>query len=89
MMRARQMLRLSAPRLRMLTAALLAALPVTLLWPYWGQVLPSHLADHLISAVYEFPLDEMPRCEQFVHYTYTEELSRPMACQVNPAQLMV
>jgi hypothetical protein len=72
-----------------MSTALLAALPMTLLWPYWRQALPTHLANHLISAIYEFPSDEMPRCEQFVHHTDTMKLSRPMACQVNPAQLMV
>ena len=72
-----------------MSTVLLAALPMALLWPYWRRVLPPHLANHLISAIYEFPSDEMPRCEQFVHHADTTELSRPVACQVNPAQLMV
>ena len=83
------MRRLFAIRLHMMSAVLLAALPMTFIWPYWRQALPQHLGNHLISAIYEFPSDEMPRCEQFVHHTDMAELSAPVACQVNSAQLMV
>ena len=89
MVHARKMSRLVIIRLPMMSAALLAALPLVLLWPYYKQTLPFHLASHMISAIYEFPSDEMPRCEHFVHHTDTAGLSRPVACQVNPAQLMI
>ena len=74
---------------RVISAILLASLPTSLLWPYWRHALPQRLADHLMSAIYEFPSDDLPRCEQFVHHTDAAELSRPVACQTSPGQLMV
>lgn len=89
MARARKMSRLMVNRWPVMSVALLAGLPLSLLWPYCKQTLPFHLASHLVSAIYEFPSDEMPRCEHFIHHTDTAGLGRPVACQVNPAQLMI
>lgn len=76
---------LSMPSL--ISVAALAALPITLLWPYWKHRLPEELASHLVSAVYEFPSDDMPRCEQFIRHTHAG--AGQVACETHPGQLMV
>lgn len=76
---------LSMPSL--ISVAALAALPITLLWPYWKHCLPEELASHLVSAVYEFPSDDMPRCEQFIRHTHAG--AGQVACETHPGQLMV
>ncbi len=74
---------------RVTSGMMLAALPITLLWPYWQHTLPGGVAQHLVSAIYEFPSDEMPRCEQFVRHTDTAAMIGPVACETSPAQMMV
>jgi len=74
---------------RLISVAVLAALPITLLWPYWKHRLPEELARHLMSAIYEFPSDDMPRCEQFIRHTHAGGSAGPVACETYPGQLLV
>ena len=74
---------------RAISGVMLAALPITLLWPYWHPMLPGGVAQHLVSAIYEFSSDEMPRCEQFVRHTEASDIIRSVACETSPAQMMV
>lgn len=74
---------------RLISVVVLAALPITLLWPYWKQSLPEELTRHLISAIYEFPSDDMPRCEQFIRHTHTGASVGQVACESHLGQLMI
>lgn len=74
---------------RLISVVVLAALPITLLWPYWKQSLPEEFTRHLVSALYEFPSDDMPRCEQFIRHTHTGAPVGQVACESHFGQLMV
>lgn len=83
--------------MRATSIVMLTVLPAALLWPYWRHTLPERLAQPLMSAIYEFTSDDMPRCEQFVRQTTADSergseagsVVGPVACETNPAQMMV
>lgn len=76
---------------RTVSMALLLGLPLFLLWPSLRNSPAESLTHHLVSAIYQFESDEMPRCEQFARHTDSAHKSGsgPVACEASPNQLMI
>jgi hypothetical protein len=75
--------------LRGVSLAMLAALPISLSWPHWRPGVAESLAHHVVSAIYAFPADEMPRCEKFIRQTEIARLASAITCDANPGRLMI
>ncbi len=74
---------------RVTSATILATLPIVLLWPYWRAALPDEVTQYLAPAIYEFPSEQMPRCEQFARHAEIASVRGSTACETNPEQMVV